>query len=55
MQDWYWRHSRYLFSFRTERSDVFAVLSRKSQIRALDRTQPGLPMKKGRCATMTHD
>ncbi len=34
-----------------------AVLSidEKSQIQALDRTQPGLPMKKGRCATMTHD
>jgi len=27
----------------------------KSQIQALDRTQPGLPMKKGRCDTMTHD
>ena len=27
----------------------------KSQIQALGRTQPGLPMKKGRCATMTHD
>ncbi|MEX2337250.1 MAG: IS630 family transposase [Aquisalimonadaceae bacterium] len=27
----------------------------KSQIQALERTQPGLPMKKGRCATMTHD
>ena len=27
----------------------------KSPIQALDRTQPGLPMKKGRCATMTHD
>ena len=27
----------------------------KSQIQALDRTQPGLPMKKGRCNTMTHD
>jgi transposase len=27
----------------------------KSQIQALDRTQPGLPMKKGRAATMTHD
>ena len=27
----------------------------KSQIQALDRTQPGLPMKKGRCTTMTHD
>lgn len=27
----------------------------KSQIQALDRTQPGLPLKKGRCGTMTHD
>ena len=27
----------------------------KTQIQALDRTQPGLPMKKGRCGTMTHD
>jgi len=27
----------------------------KSQIQALDRTQPGLPIKKGRCGTYTHD
>src|SRR5215204_2181018 len=27
----------------------------KSQIQALDRTQPGLPMRPGRCETMTHD
>ena len=27
----------------------------KSQIQALDRTQPGLPLKKGRGQTMTHD
>jgi len=27
----------------------------KSQIQALDRTQPGLPLKKGRCGTVTHD
>lgn len=27
----------------------------KSQIQALDRTPPGLPLKKGRCGTMTHD
>ena len=27
----------------------------KSQIQALDRTQPSLPMKPGRCGTMTHD
>ena len=33
---------------------VFCV-DEKSSIQALDRTQPGLPMKKGRCGTMTHD
>ncbi len=27
----------------------------KSQIQALQRSQPGLPLKKGRCGTMTHD
>jgi transposase len=27
----------------------------KSQMQALDRTQPGLPIKKGRCGTLTHD
>ena len=27
----------------------------KSQVQALDRTQPGLPLKRGRAATMTHD
>ena len=36
------------------RSLVLCV-DEKSQIQALDRTQPGLPMKKGRCGTMTHD
>jgi len=30
-------------------------IDEKSQIQALDRTQPGLPMKKGRSGTMTHD
>ena len=30
-------------------------MDEKSQIQALDRTQPGLPMKKGRAGTMTHD
>src|SRR5438874_3550519 len=30
-------------------------LDEKSQIQALDRTQPGLPLKKGRSGTMTHD
>jgi transposase len=37
-----------------DKSVVFCV-DEKSQIQALDRTQPGLPMKKGRCGTMTHD
>lgn len=34
---------------------IVLSLDEKSQIQALDRTQPGLPMKKGRCGTMTHD
>lgn len=34
---------------------VVLCVDEKSQIQALDRTQPGLPMKKGRCRTMTHD
>jgi transposase len=34
---------------------VVLCLDEKSQIQALDRTQPGLPLKKGRCGTMTHD
>jgi len=34
---------------------VVLSIAEKSQIQALDRTQPGLPMKKGRCGTMTHD
>lgn len=37
-----------------ENAIVFSC-DEKSQIQALDRTQPGLPMKKGRCGTMTHD
>jgi transposase len=37
-----------------EKALVLSV-DEKSQIQALDRTQPGLPMKKGRCETMTHD
>ncbi|CAL4867771.1 hypothetical protein MMA231_03178 [Asticcacaulis sp. MM231] len=37
-----------------DRALVFSV-DEKSQIQALDRTQPGLPMKKGRAGTMTHD
>ena len=34
---------------------VVLSFDEKSQIQALDRTQPGLPMKKGRAGTMTHD
>jgi len=34
---------------------IVLSVDEKSQIQALDRTQPGLPMKKGRCGTMTHD
>jgi transposase len=37
-----------------ERALVFCF-DEKSQIQALDRTQPSLPLKKGRCGTMTHD
>jgi transposase len=37
-----------------QRSLVLCV-DEKSQIQALDRTQPGLPLKQGRCGTMTHD
>ena len=37
-----------------ENAAVFCV-DEKSSIQALDRTQPGLPLKKGRAATMTHD
>jgi len=37
-----------------ERAVVFCV-DEKSSIQALDRTQPGLPMKRGRCETRTHD
>ena len=37
-----------------ERALVLCV-DEKTQIQALDRTQPGLPLKRGRAATMTHD
>ncbi len=37
-----------------EKAIVFSV-DEKSQIQALDRTQPSLPMKPGKCGTMTHD
>ncbi len=37
-----------------ENAVVFCV-DEKTSIQALDRSQPGLPMKKGRCGTMTHD
>ena len=34
---------------------VIGTLDEKSQVQALDRTLPGLPLKKGRLGTMTHD
>jgi transposase len=34
---------------------VVLSIDEKSQIQALDHTQPGLPMKRGRCGAMTHD
>jgi transposase len=34
---------------------IVVSIDEKSQIQALDRTQPGLPLKRGRCGTMTHD
>jgi transposase len=34
---------------------IVLSIDEKSQIQALDRTQPGLPLKPGKCATMTHD
>ena len=43
-----------LYADPPERSVVFAF-DEKSRIQALDRTQPELPLKKGRCGTMTHD
>jgi transposase len=43
-----------LYQSPPEHAIVFSC-DEKSQIQALDRTQPGLPLKKGRCGTMTHD
>src|SRR5579863_4957121 len=34
---------------------IVLCVDEKSRIQALNRTQPGLPLKKGRCGTMTHD
>ena len=36
-------------------NDIVFSLDGKSSVQALDRTQPGLPLKPGRCGTMTHD
>ncbi len=43
-----------LYMHPPENAVVFSF-DEKSSIQALDRTQPGLPLKKGRCGTMTHD
>ena len=37
------------------RHAIVLSIDEKSQIQALDRTQPGLPLKPGRCVTVTHD
>jgi hypothetical protein len=37
------------------RHAVVVSIDEKSQIQALDGTQPGLPLKRGKCATLTHD
>ena len=37
------------------RHTIVLSIDEKSQIQALDRTQPGLPLKRGKCATFTHD
>jgi hypothetical protein len=34
---------------------IVLCIDEKTSIQALDRTQPGLPLKKGRCGTITHD
>ena len=34
---------------------IVLCIDEKSQVQALDRTQPGLPLKRGRAETMTHD
>src|SRR4051794_18162471 len=47
------RHRRALYA--PPAHAVVLSVDEKSQIQALDRTQPGLPTKEGRCATMTHD
>src|ERR1700737_1387419 len=43
------------FYLNPPRKALVLCLDEKSQIQALDRTQPGLPLKQGRCGTMTHD
>jgi hypothetical protein len=43
-----------LYLYPPDQAPVLLV-DEKCQIQALDRTQPGLPLKKGRCGTMTHD
>ena len=40
---------------RSAGSAVVLSIDEKSQVQALDRTQPGLPIKPGRCQSMTHD
>ena len=50
-----WRRRRDQRTKQAARQEADCREDRKSQIQALDRTQPGLPLKKGRAGTMTHD
>src|SRR2546430_10220715 len=52
----------YTTLFRSSREAKFleadrcgGVVNELARLQALDRTQPGLPLKKGRCGTITHD
>ena len=49
------RQRRSVGCFTYPQHALVLCVDEKSQIQALDRTQPGLPMKKGRAGTMTHD
>src|SRR5437870_376861 len=58
-----WRHSKFIekltdvvgLYLNPPQKAIVLCVDEKSQIQALDRTQPSLPLKKGRCGTMTHD
>jgi hypothetical protein len=49
------RLAKTITGIRRSPTAVVLCVDEKSQIQALDRTQPGLPLKPGRCGTYTHD